>query len=87
MRCGVTPSPLNLLHHSWAATVAPCPGHRRPSWQCQSSPVFSLFQDVGKILSRYETGLVSLSSCAAPLGRGLAVLQELGGRWFALLSI
>lgn len=46
--------------------------------------VFSLFQDVGKTLSRYETGSASLSSRAALLGRGLETLQAaklLGGRW------
>ena len=48
--------------------------------------MFSLFQDVGKTLSRYETGSVSPSSRAALLGRGLETLQaaeqqQPGGRW------
>lgn len=48
--------------------------------------VFSLLQDIGKTLSRYETGSALLSFRMALLRRGLEMLQaakqqQPGGRW------
>lgn len=80
------PVPITLLHAAGERLELTAPGAAVLLGSARADLVFSLFQDVGKTLSRYETGSASLSSRAALLGRGLEMLQaaeqqQPGGRW------